>query len=225
MALFEFQSTLPRGERPSRTAATARSPRCFNPRSRAGSDNSHLSQIVTKSGFNPRSRAGSDSHRADAQRAPGRGNWCFNPRSRAGSDLVELRAVVADSPVSIHAPARGATATAVASRPVRLFQSTLPRGERPAVLDDGKPKEKFQSTLPRGERQVGIVEDNVLHGVSIHAPARGATGRGMIGYILRWSFNPRSRAGSDRNVVLYRHSGSPVSIHAPARGATFCGPR
>ncbi len=55
--------------------------------------------------------------------------------------------------------------------------------------------------------------------VSIHAPARGATEESDF-YEVLFGFNPRTRTGCDPNAraldvqVL-------VSIHAPARGATF----
>ena len=56
--------------------------------------------------------------------------------------------------------------------------------------------------------------------VSIHAPARGATGKSYLplGSIER--FNPRPRAGGDH---ISSTAGLPhdVSIHAPARGATL----
>ena len=100
----------------------------------------------------------------------------FNPRSREGSDEV-LR--------HVHAG-------------VGVFQSTLPRGERPstgpgiaaiAVL--------FQSTLPRGERR----NKQNSKGLGRH-------------------FNPRSREGSDVNVNHDEAIRLCISIHAPARGAT-----
>ena len=77
-----FQSTLPRGERHGREPGIGYRIRCFNPRSRAGSDRSYdrraKEEMVfqstlprgerrsvhplwnRKKGFNPRSRAGSD---------------------------------------------------------------------------------------------------------------------------------------------------------------------
>mgnify|MGYP006953361142 CR=1 FL=1 len=77
----------------------------------------------------------------------------FNSRSREGSDPIEARRFPVLS-VSIHAPARGATLTGCAKlREIRVFQFTLPRGER------------LKQLLPR----------QCKHKVSIHAPARGAT--------------------------------------------------
>ncbi len=188
-----FQSTLPRGERPLRVAVVHRIgrfqstlPRGERPR---GSNRNRLRQTC----FNPRSRAGSDQALLDSNggvfrvsiHAPARGATSsssplphaprsFNPRSRAGSDAAGL---ITNAPrlfqstlprgerrsytrckrqrfwVSIHAPARGATAGNNRLNASDLFQSTLPRGERLLL-----------------RREVGEDTD-----VSIHAPARGAT--------------------------------------------------
>ena len=135
-------ATLARGEGALRCAS-------FNPRSRAGSDDTVSGPTARKSGFNPRSRAGSDSRRNSTVLRFSR----FNPRSRAGSDPgladVDLFALV--------------------------FQSTLPRGERPSLLKSFGMLSLFQSTLPRGERLSPAPCGLPIRSVSIHAPARGAT--------------------------------------------------
>ncbi len=124
---MEFQSTLPRGERPIRPSPLLSGHDNFNPRSREGSDLFGFLQIQCREDFNPRSREGSDGYSRN-------GDY-----SREG------------------------------------FQSTLPRGERP----------------PPGQDFL------LLGGISIHAPARGATRR------------------------CWRCSETlSISIHAPARGAT-----
>ena len=79
-----------------------------------------------------------------------------------------------------------------------VFQSTLPHGERLDLERFGAKTKEFQSTLPHGERRHVIYSFPGVLGVSIHAPARGATFRqrpALLAYL--------------------------VSIHAPARGATF----
>ena len=76
------------------------------------------------------------------------------------------------------------------------FQSTLPRGERPAMTDLFAASLVFQSTLPRGERR-----DTSLFMADSN------------------DFNPRSREGSDVTRMMLR-LGRGISIHAPARGAT-----
>ena len=103
--------------------------------------------------------------------------------------------------VSIHAPARGATGDNAGFyvKP-SSFQSTRPRGARRMVLSATFAGVAFQSTRPRGARLNTYIDGYAKwFGVSIHAPARGAT-----------------RAVSARWVGLAQ-----VSIHAPARGATL----
>ncbi len=188
---FEFQSTLPRGER--RRVSAGKSARNY---------------------FNPRSREGSDRipRRKDKRRLH------FNPRSREGSDLFTIRRILITSfqstlprgerrelltndklseAISIHAPARGATLRRLHPEKRHLFQSTLPRGERlramcslriyrnisihaparGATLRRLHPEKRhlFQSTLPRGERRANGIEEYIGTAISIHAPARGAT--------------------------------------------------
>ena len=98
--------------------------------------------------------------------------------------------------VSIHAPTRGATLRLRFPYRYGLFQSTLPRGERPDGDMLKKRQMKFQSTLPRGER---------LEGIGVAVVPEG--------------FNPRSHAGSDI-IDLELVTVTRVSIHAPTRGAT-----
>ena len=102
-----------------------------------------------------------------------------------------------NSYISIHAPTRGATKALRSTRCIDIFQSTLPRGERP---DQGRlliRTSEFQSTLPRGERR----------------PAD-------LGWYTDHNFNPRSHEGSDffNNFCFLQ---IPISIHAPTRGATL----
>ena len=66
-------------------------------------------------------------------------------------------------------------------------------------------KKIFQSTLPRGERL--LQEQNELlskNCISIHAPARGATGNenGFLWFCR--NFNPRSREGSDLRQIEFK---------------------
>ena len=165
-----FQSTLPRGERPSfslhRTAHYN-----FNPRSREGSDLQRQLAHLLPADFNPRSREGSDfslllhyifrtiSIHAPARGATGNGqaevydSSDFNPRSREGSDRRRGSIRPSSGTISIHAPARGATVSAILTPPICA--------------------------------------------ISIHAPARGATPSHNLTPAYRTDFNPRSREGSD----------------------------
>ena len=102
----QFQSTLPRGERHSAWMPNRRFD-YFNPRSREGSD--WIDRVYWPMVLD------------------------FNPRSREGSDSGEATIDWYPADISIHAPARGATA------------------DDRLMFDSGK----FQSTLPRGERQAG----------------------------------------------------------------------
>ena len=101
--------------------------------------------------------------------------FSFNPRARAGRDQCG-GALCLPLPVSIHAPARGATfflLSALLWR--RKFQSTRPRGARrrktPSVLTGSG----FQSTRPRGARRGQPVDD-----------------------VIMACFNPRARVGRDQ---------------------------
>ena len=106
-------------------------------------------------------------------------------------------AVAAHIAISIHAPAKGATGDIPVSKVRPLFQSTLPRRERPLLSKAGGLLPLlFQSTLPRRERR--LIAVNVMYNVH---------------------FNPRSREGSDIVSVLFS-LGICISIHAPAKGAT-----
>ena len=98
--------------------------------------------------------------------------------------------------ISIHAPTRGATKPDCKLVATVLFQSTLPRGERPVHALQALSSSLFQSTLPRGERRISLVhkgkvarfQSTLPRGerrfrsaisccavISIHAPTRGAT--------------------------------------------------
>ena len=122
--------------------------------------------------------------------------------------------------ISIHAPARGATAPCSVVLSMPGFQSTLPRGERPLKLmqtqynishfnprsREGSDRSlcspvsgstQFQSTLPRGERLICITAIMCQFKISIHAPARGATCSSCPRALYLSHFNPRSREGSD----------------------------
>ena len=143
----------------------------FNPRSREGSDRVAISSFVYLLYFNPRSREGSDKN------------------GHMYGDIGFL--------ISIHAPAKGATIFDRFFINAILFQSTLPRRERPFILPEFcyflyfNPRSRegsdecvashnssrilFQSTLPRRERPFTITSNPSTSPISIHAPAKGAT--------------------------------------------------
>ncbi len=187
--MWPFQSTLPRGERPPFRSHPAPLPVSIHAPAR-GATVRRLNPLAI-SCFNPRSRAGSD-HQYDIRF---RGVGSFNPRSRAGSDVISIR--LKAGLISFNPRSRAGS-----DRYVPHYDLVL----------------GFQSTLPRGERLRTTSPLDTPRGVSIHAPARGATtSKAITG--LASGFNPRSRAGSDRCCFLNVRARL-VSIHAPARGAT-----
>ncbi len=214
-----FQSTPPRGGR-RRGGRSGGGSWGFNPRPRAGGDSpgtpasrrSLKFQSTPPRGGRPRGRAPRPHHRHEVSiHAPARGatqRWIpvssqpevsiHAPARGATECSVQL---IGEPIVSIHAPARGATNGSRMEPPGGLFQSTPPRGGRPAAAprshrpgprfnprpraggDTNSPhrsvmEHQFQSTPPRGGRPAQVREELPLDRVSIHAPARGATRRG-----------------------------------------------
>ena len=128
----------------------------------------------------------------------------FNPRSREGSDIGSITFDLNQS-ISIHAPAKGATYCCLCRAKCFLFQSTLPRRERPLPFLPAHPFlhfnprsregsdaldffqtfyfSVFQSTLPRRERLLACSS--------------------CLGFE---NFNPRSREGSDSSLSVARSS-------------------
>ena len=150
----------------------------------------------------------------------------FNPRPRAGGDPRADRLRVRPAPVSIHAPARGATgSTRSTPRETHGF-NPRPRagGDRsswrwsdngharfnPRPRAGGDPTDRraprphgaFQSTPPRGGRPMKLCH--------------------VLNTLLFQSTPPRG--GRPTNSARNAASAT-VSIHAPARGATFAVPR
>ena len=103
-------------------------------------------------------------------------------------------------PVSIHAPARGATQHGLDCCTADfVFQSTPPRGGRPSRCEiESCTIHRFNPRPRAGGDAWSCSADRQSHDVSIHAPARGATGIDSAACV----------------------DASNVSIHAPARGAT-----
>jgi len=191
---FRFQSTRPRGARldpaedkdedkdisihaPTRGAtyllSTGQALRHnFNPRAHAGRDGSfHMAAMTILSfqstrprGARPEKNTAVNRFVAISIHAPTRGATLliailafrkrhFNPRAHAGRDFSRGGRV--------HKSTR--------------FQSTRPRGARPARALGLRQYCLFQSTRPRGARHVNIVIRGFDRRISIHAPTRGAT--------------------------------------------------
>ena len=122
----------------------------------------------------------------------------FNPCIRVGCDFRTRGEDGTSVPVSIHAPAWGATQALL-----RVLHLLLVSIHAPA----------WGATKCR---------DSHIHEtkVSIHAPARGATSSHWHRAGCPSGFNPRTREGCDPFWGLRVVAGLSVSIHAPARGAT-----
>src|SRR6266545_3510980 len=100
--------------------------------------------------------------------------------------------------VSIHAPARGATTENRFGPRTSSCLNPRPRtGSDTAGAVVAVYSEMFQSTPPHGERRLPRRRGEVCDGVSIHAPARGATRIVMSSPPFSIRFNPRPRTGSD----------------------------
>ena len=99
--------------------------------------------------------------------------------------------------ISIHAPARGATIVGTSNTYQFEFQSTLPRGERLAILPPFLPCSSNFNPRSREGSDVGLPLTLPHATISIHAPARGAT-----------------------TEEYCKLPNKLISIHAPARGAT-----
>ncbi len=123
------------------------------------------------------------------------------------------------NPISIHAPAEGATQTTSTCVTSSGFQSTLPRRERPQTMHrylllppisihapaEGATRQammsitgdKFQSTLPRRERLRKFCICKSFN-FNFNPRSRGGSDFPGIRNISTWKyFNPRSRGGSD----------------------------
>ena len=144
----QFQSTLPHGERLLLLSVCSLLNR-FNPRSRMGSDPDIKYPKAFYRSFNPRSRMGSDMPLYSFVLE----YTCFNPRSRMGSDR-SMRML---------------------ALPHITFQSTLPHGERLIMIAAFIFRKRFNPRSRMGSDPFDLALLVCRVGVSIHAPAWGAT--------------------------------------------------
>ena len=142
--------------------------------------------------------------------------------------------------VSIHAPARGATAVAIQWIEEKWFQSTRPQGARQLTAEGSALAKGFNPRARKGRDRItrpGKSADTSFNPRArkgrddvtkyTAAPAwfqstrpQGARPFWITLLVTLASFNPRARKGRDRR-QLPRRRYSKVSIHAPARGATW----
>ena len=144
-----FQSTPPHGGRPNRLRSVAIRERVSIHAPAWGATSTCRPGRGKISGFNPRPRMGGDRricHQSYMDR-------CFNPRPRMGGDCNGYERCYGPGPVSIHAPAWGATRTFSPQIPFPLVSIHAPAWGA--------------THLRKGVK--------VKAHVSIHAPAWGAT--------------------------------------------------
>ena len=123
----EFQSTRPRGARRSQARQKTSMRRGFNPRAREGRDvRKHALSLIIKRFQSTRPRGARRVCRGDAGRVQ---PVSIHAPARGATRATSIRWPL--TRVSIHAPARGATLTAELGGDRRVFQSTRPRGARP----------------------------------------------------------------------------------------------
>ncbi len=125
--------------------------------------------------------------------------------------------------VSIHAPARGATKVTAKRFTSLEFQSTPPRGGRLLPLSHLRRLCRVSIHAPaRGATKILTLIPSPRF-VSIHAPARGAT---LLALAPRswWEFQSTPPRGGRPDIDPEFFSFELVSIHAPARGATIISP-
>ena len=126
----------------------------------------------------------------------------FNPRSREGSDDQDFKLFIYDYDISIHAPAKGATYPfKFLAMTIRYFNPRSREGSDFFSQNFLHRQREFQSTLPRRERRNMARDKIIVTIISIHAPAKGATHGHRILATGNADFNPRSREGSDSNII------------------------
>ena len=123
--------------------------------------------------------------------------YCFNSRSRMGSDSTTPATPWRDSKFQFTLPHGERQRRRATRRATPSFNSRSRMRSDAPPDSSGFGIRQFQFTLPHGERLADFRACNALSDVSIHAPARGATGG-----------------------VCLSLSCVNVSIHAPAWGAT-----
>ena len=131
-----------------------------------GRDHAGVQPCVTVAFQSTRPR-GRDILRCESRRSR------FNPRARVGRDGQCRRCMVSMGAFQSTRPVGRDVGDSEQRCSVDEFQSTRPRGARQTALEVGAPI-GFKSTRPRGARRLTRRQRNHW-GVSIHAPAWGAT--------------------------------------------------
>ena len=213
--LRRFQSTPLREGRPGRRAARVRELRRFNPRPCARGDLRVATARQRTGGFQ------STPLREGRPPIP-RSSWATSPVSihapARGATCCWRRAPGCPWLVSIHAPARGATSTCSHSTWCYRFNP------RPCARGDALKRRTmlslsvFQSTPLREGRPFAAAAAARDAAVSIHAPARGATSFAPSSGIAGISFNPRPCARGDLARALHAAGVAGFNPRPCARG-------
>ncbi len=137
----------------------------------------------------------------------------------AGGATFNAAAAGEGEAVSIHAPARGATAVDKGRDGHQRVSIHAPTGGSDLTLATiAACAFMFQSTLPRRERPLWNMAYDLLYLFQSTLPQRERPGAKSV-YNSNGSFNPRSHGGSDAQRDSAKSLGR-VSIHAPTEGAT-----
>ena len=123
--------------------------------------------------------------------------------------------------ISIHAPARGASFCSYFLGASMYFNSRpCERGFENGIFAFHSRRNISIHAPARGASCTQSSHQNSLH-ISIHAPARGASLLLFHDLLLRTHFNSRP---CERGFWVCRHrlNHITISIHAPARGASYC---
>ena len=169
----------------------------FNPRAREGRDIRGIVHSIIHCSFNPRAREGRDK----LPSAIGHDLHKFQSTRPRRARLVRSQCGHAKQRVSIHAPAKGATAEYIeeygALGAVSIHAPAKGATERRAFWDSLTP-------------------------VSIHAPAKGATWLLQCLHPLFRRFNPRAREGRDGSRVFAHTQDNEFQSTRPRRARHVC---
>ena len=100
-----------------------------------------------------------------------------------------------------------------------IFQSTLPRGERPTAQPSGSFISDISIHAPTRGATKTPIEIALGVDISIHAPTRGATNSPVSNKIFD-IFQSTLPRGERRCRERFKEWAEQISIHAPTRGAT-----
>ena len=211
-----FRSTPPRGGRPPNTVRARRSAMFRSTPPRGGRPHSPRPMFALIPFRSTPPRGGRPP--ALALFADWRG---FDPRPREGGDDQDLVPLDPAHDVSIHAPARGATAGAALSTVCIGCFDPRPRegGDADVTRTINMMREVSIHAPARGATVRYVIEDG-NNWVSIHAPARGATILRNLTHVTAQVFRSTPPRGGRLVRYVIEDGNNWVSIHAPARGAT-----